>query len=56
MVRTFAALLACSLLVTRADAQDLDATARLMRDLTEAPGSTRTRWKRCRASIPRITP
>jgi endoglucanase len=38
MVRSFAALLACSLLITRADAQELDATARLMRDLTEAPG------------------
>ena len=38
MVRSFAVLLACSLLVTRAGAQELDATARLMRDLTEAPG------------------
>lgn len=38
MVRSFAALLACSLLVTSAGAQELDATARLMRDLTEAPG------------------
>ncbi len=38
MVRSFAALLAYSLLVTSAGAQELDATARLMRDLTEAPG------------------
>ena len=38
MVRWFAALFACALLVTSAGAQELDATARLMRDLTEAPG------------------
>src|SRR5512134_1719129 len=38
MIRLIATFLACSLLVTQAGAQDLDATARLMRDLTEAPG------------------
>jgi endoglucanase len=38
MIRSTATFLACSLLVTQAGAQDLDATARLMRDLTEAPG------------------